>query len=50
LATSDNAAGVEYIMMEMLEGRQIGDYWYSMTEEERLKITLQIARIEGDGF
>ena len=49
-ATSDNAAGVEYIIMEMLKGRQIGDYWYSMTEEERLKITFQIARIEGRLF
>jgi aminoglycoside phosphotransferase (APT) family kinase protein len=49
-ATSDNAAEVEYIIMEMLEGRQIGDYWYSMTEEERLKITFQIARIEGRLF
>jgi aminoglycoside phosphotransferase (APT) family kinase protein len=49
-ATSDNAVGVEYIIMEMLEGRQIGDYWYSMTEEERLKITFQVARIEGELF
>jgi hypothetical protein len=48
--TFDNTAGVEYIIMGMLEGRQIGDYWYFMTEEERLKITFQVVRIEGRHF
>jgi Phosphotransferase enzyme family len=49
-AIPDNAAGVEYIIMEMSEGRQIGDSWYSMTEEQRLKIVFQIAQIEGRLF
>jgi hypothetical protein len=48
--TSDNTAGVKYIIMGTLEGRQIGDYWYSMTEEERLMITFQVVRIEGRLF
>ena len=49
-ATSDHAVGAEYIIMDMLAGRQIGDQWYSMTEAQRLKITFQVARIEGRLF
>ncbi|KIW39678.1 hypothetical protein, variant [Exophiala oligosperma] len=49
-ATPDNSAGVEYIIMEMLEGKCIGDHWHSMTEEERIKIVFQIAEIEGKLF
>ena len=49
-STSENVVGVEYIIMEMVEGRSIGDYWYLMTEEERLKIIFQIAEIEGKLF
>ena len=49
-ATSENTVGAEYIIMEMLQGSSIGDYWYLMTEEERLKIIFQIAEIEGKLF
>lgn len=49
-ATSDNSAGVEYIIMEMLEGKCIGDHWFLMTDEERMKIVFQIAEIEGKLF
>ncbi len=36
--------------MEVFEGRSIGDTWYSMTEEERVKVIFQIAEIEGRLF
>lgn len=49
-AVPENPVGAEYIIMDMAEGKPIGDYWYSMTKEERVKVIYQIAEIEGKLF
>lgn len=46
----DNAVGAEYILMEKLPGRPIGDTWYSLSEQERLKVLLEIVKLEAKLF
>jgi hypothetical protein len=45
-ATSNNAVGSEYIVMEKVNGRDLGDIWYELSEKERLKVVVQVARVE----
>ncbi|KAI9748388.1 MAG: hypothetical protein M4579_007239, partial [Chaenotheca gracillima] len=44
--TSENLVGSEYIIMEKVKGKELGESWFSMTSEERLKITSQIVKLE----
>lgn len=37
-----NAVGSEYILMEKLPGKPLGDAWFGLSEQERLKVLLQI--------
>lgn len=46
----DNSVGAEYILMERLPGRPIGDAWFDLSEKERLKILLQIVQLEAKLF
>jgi hypothetical protein len=41
-----NAVGAEYILMEKLPGRPIGDTWFDLSEQERLKVLLQMVKLE----
>ncbi|KAL5115273.1 hypothetical protein ACEQ8H_006865 [Pleosporales sp. CAS-2024a] len=45
-SADDNAVGAEYILMEKLPGRPIGDAWFDLSEQERLKLLLQIVQLE----
>lgn len=45
-SVDDNAVGAEYILMEKLPGRPIGDAWFDLSEQERLKVLLQIVKLE----
>ena len=45
-ATSNNAVGAEYIIMEKVNGRDLGDIWYELSEKERIKVVIQVARLE----
>ena len=45
-ATSNNAVGAEYIIMEKVNGRDLGDIWYELSEKERIKVVAQVARLE----
>jgi hypothetical protein len=45
-ATSNNAVGAEYIIMEKVNGRDLGDIWYDLSEKERMKVVVQVARAE----
>lgn len=45
-----NAVGTEYILMEKLPGKAIGDAWFDFTEQERLKILHEIVQLEAKLF
>lgn len=45
-ATSNNAVGAEYIIMEKVNGRDLGEIWYELSEKERIKVVAQVARLE----
>jgi hypothetical protein len=50
-AESDNEVGSEYIIMENASGRSIGhDWWVATTNEERLKILVEFAKLEARLF
>lgn len=46
----DNVVDAEYILMEKLPGRPIGDAWFELSEHERLKVILQIVQLEAKLF
>ncbi|KAJ5679386.1 hypothetical protein N7462_007630 [Penicillium macrosclerotiorum] len=39
---SDNAAGVEYLFIELVEGRNLDDIWYTLAEQERNKLVTKL--------
>ncbi|KAF2118671.1 kinase-like domain-containing protein [Lophiotrema nucula] len=45
-SVDDNAVGSEYILMEKLPGKPIGDGWFDLSEQERLKVLLEIVKLE----
>ncbi|KAF7180531.1 hypothetical protein CNMCM7691_009822 [Aspergillus felis] len=45
-ATDQNPVGSEYIIMEKAPGNELGKLWYTMTEKQRLKMILEIVKIE----
>lgn len=45
-SVNDNPVGAEYILMEKLPGRPIGDAWFDLSEQQRHKVILQIVRLE----
>ncbi|QQK42180.1 kinase-like protein [Penicillium digitatum] len=45
-ARSDNAAGTEYIFMELVQGNNLGDIWFELSEKERINLVFQIVQME----
>lgn len=45
-SVGDNPVGSEYILMEKLPGRPIGDTWFDLSENERLKVLFEIVNLE----
>jgi hypothetical protein len=43
---ADNPVGAEFIIMEKLPGRPIGDRWFDLTEDQRLKIISEVVQTE----
>lgn len=46
----ENAVGTEYIVMDVAEGRKLGDDWFLLSDEARVKIIFQIAQLEDKLF
>jgi hypothetical protein len=46
----ENAVGLEYILMEKLPKRPIGDAWFDLSEQERLQILHDIVQLEAKMF
>lgn len=49
-SVDDNVVGAEYILMEKLPGKPIGDAWFDLSEQERLKVLHQIVKLEAKLF
>jgi len=49
-SVDENAVGSEYMFMEKLPGKPIGDAWFKLSEKERLKVLLQIVEFEAKLF
>lgn len=49
-STDVNPVGAEYILMEKLPGRPIGEAWFDLSEKDRLKILLEIVNLEAKLF
>lgn len=47
---SENAVGSEYIIMEKVSGKSIGDTWFDLTEKQRVKVILGIVKLEAKLF
>ena len=45
-AISNNAVGAEYMIMEKVNGRDLGEIWFEPSEKERMKVIVQVARLE----
>ncbi|KAH8724530.1 kinase-like domain-containing protein [Phaeosphaeriaceae sp. PMI808] len=45
-AIENNPVGTEYILMEKVPGKPIGDTWFDLSDQERLKLLLQIVELE----
>jgi hypothetical protein len=45
-ATDENPVGSEYILMEKLPGRPIGEAWFDLSEQERLQVLHDIVKLE----
>ncbi|GKZ93380.1 hypothetical protein AnigIFM59636_006451 [Aspergillus niger] len=41
-----NPVGSEYMIMEKLPGRPLGDRWFELSDRERLKVLLQLVQLE----
>ena len=44
--TTHNAVGSEYIIMEKVKGGDLGDVWYELAEKERIKVTVEVTKLE----
>ena len=42
----ENAVGAEYMIMEKLPGRPIGDKWFDLSRQQRLKIISEVVKTE----
>jgi hypothetical protein len=49
-ATGDNPVGSEYILMEKLSGRPVGDAWFELSEQQRLQVVHDIVKLESKLF
>ena len=44
--TSENEAGTEYILMEHIEGIDLGDVWFNLEKDEIYSFMDQLAKFE----
>lgn len=44
--TDTNSVGSEYIIMEKMPGRSLGEIWYEVSEEQRLKLIVNVVKME----
>lgn len=49
-ADENNLVGAEYILMEKVKGRLLGDIWFTMSERDRIKVLSGIVDIEAKLF
>lgn len=47
---ADNPAGTEYIFMELMQGTNLGDVWYTLSEQDRAIIITNIVQLESRLF
>lgn len=45
-AVSENAAGAEYIFMELIQETNLGDIWFDLFEKQRITLISQIVQLE----
>jgi len=48
--TADNLVASEYIIMEKVQGREIGHTWYDLSVQEKKNVTLDVAKLEASLF
>jgi hypothetical protein len=49
-ATSENAAGTEYMFMELVRGTNLGDVWFDLPEKARITVVKNIVKLESRLF
>lgn len=49
-ATSENAAGTEYMFMELIRGTNLGDLWFELSEKARIHVVAKIVELESRLF
>jgi len=49
-AVADNSAGTEYIFMELVQGQNLGDIWYTLSERERITLVTKLVQLESRLF
>ena len=49
-ATSDNAAGTEFLFMELIQGKNLGDIWYELPEKARITVVTKLVEMESRLF
>ncbi|KAF2750959.1 kinase-like protein [Sporormia fimetaria CBS 119925] len=49
-SADENAVGAEYMLMEKLPGKPIGDAWFDLSEQQRLKVLHQLVELEAKLF
>ncbi|BAE61694.1 unnamed protein product [Aspergillus oryzae RIB40] len=45
-AVADNPAGTEYIFMELVQGQNLGDIWFTLSEQERITLVMKLVQLE----
>lgn len=49
-AASENAAGSEYIFMELVQGTSLGDIWFDLSEKARIAVVTELVELESRLF
>lgn len=49
-AVADNPAGTEYIFMELVQGQNLGDIWFTLSEQERITLVTKLVQLESRLF
>lgn len=49
-AVADNSASTEYIFMEFVQGKNLGDIWYTLSGQERRTILSNLVQLESRLF
>lgn len=47
---ADNPAGTEYIFMEFIQGQNLGDVWYTLSEKARRTVVTNLVQLESRLF